>query len=121
MHKRKHASEPSSSDDSSDKAPSTQKKRPKKKQKKKPSSTVSMVDTEESGDEVLPQDNAPEDLDENELALSTFMLFVNFISLIFHLEKAMASWTSPVYDHYHSPPSINVKDGIVKYIFTCKW
>ncbi len=45
----------------------------------------------------------------------------DFIFLIYMTEKAIAGWTLAVYDHYHLPPSIKVDDGIVKYVFTCKW
>ncbi len=40
--------------------------------------------------------------------------------LISVTEKAIASWTSPVYVHDHSPLSIKIEDGAVKYVFTCK-
>ncbi len=45
---------------------------------------------------------------------------LSLVVLILVTEKAMASWTSPVYTHYHSPPSIKIEDGMVKYVFTCK-
>ncbi|PBK74570.1 hypothetical protein ARMSODRAFT_970659 [Armillaria solidipes] len=56
-------------------------------------------------DDIVEVDDVPKDMDENKHIL----------------KKNVASWTSDIYDHYHSPPTIKVEeDGTIKYIFTCK-
>ncbi|KAF8799963.1 hypothetical protein BYT27DRAFT_7263344 [Phlegmacium glaucopus] len=35
------------------------------------------------------------------------------------LEKQMATWTSPVYQHFKMPPTIIIKKGVVVYVYTC--
>ncbi|KAF8811650.1 hypothetical protein BYT27DRAFT_7208280 [Phlegmacium glaucopus] len=35
------------------------------------------------------------------------------------LEKQMATWTSPVYQHFKMPPAIIIKKGVVVYVYTC--
>ncbi|PBL01892.1 hypothetical protein ARMGADRAFT_1023273 [Armillaria gallica] len=75
-----------------------------KKKKKKLTNTMD-EEGDKSDDETIPQDEALEDMDNNEQAI----------------KKTMVSWTSPGYKHYHSLPAIKIEDGLVKYIFTCKW
>lgn len=34
-------------------------------------------------------------------------------------ERQMATWTSPVYQHFKMPPDIAVKKGKVVYVYIC--
>ncbi len=98
------------------------KKKKKHKRKSKRSKTShgqSGEDTDNSKDGIV-DDDAPKDLDENERALSTFFVLVFITIISCTVEKAIAGWTSAVYDHFHSLPAIKIKDGIIKYVFTCK-
>ncbi|SJL18670.1 uncharacterized protein ARMOST_22267 [Armillaria ostoyae] len=97
--KRKRDDSSSSSDDEGTSKSNNKQAKPQK--KSKTSRHEPSVD-----DDVVEVDDVPEDMDENEHIL----------------KKNVASWTSDVYDHYHSPPAIKVEEnGTVKYVFTCKW